>query len=365
MTHRERILAVLTGDPIDRTPVSIRLNIWHHNAAIEGTLPAQLREMRQEEVEDSLGFARAARRSSQTDFEFRNGETVTELRGPETTTECRLPQGKLTKVIRRTDEMIRQGVAAYTLKHPLETRDDYDVLIAALEEAQVSLDEAGFRKLDADTGERGLPMLIVGACPAHKVMLKLAGYENFYYHQCDFPDRTDALIAAIDEVFRRDLWPALTRSSARLVLHGTHFSSQMTPRPLFEKYFLPYFQDFNALMREHGKLVCWHADADAGQLLQHVLEAGFDCADCLATTPLVDETLEGYFAAWQGKMKCWGGLPSIIFNPDYPRPDYERYVDRIAELVRDRNDFIFGASDNVMPGAEWERLEYLAEATRR
>jgi hypothetical protein len=107
----------------------------------------------------------------------------------------------------------------------------------------------------------------------------------------------------------------------------------------------------------------WHADAEMSGLLEHVLEAGFDAADCLVTAPLVPQSIEDYFNVWKGKIVCWGGLPSLIFEPSFSIQDYEKYVAHMVEVTRGRNDFIFGTGDQVMPGAEWKRLLYLAEAT--
>ena len=73
----------------------------------------------------------------------------------------------------------------------------------------------------------------------------------------------------------------------------------------------------------------------------------------------MDETLDDYFDIWKGKVVCWGGLPSTIFSPEYPMVDYKRYMDEVIRKTRNRNDFIFGASDNVMPGSQWEKLRAL------
>jgi hypothetical protein len=194
-------------------------------------------------------------------------------------------------------------------------------------------------------------------------MLNYTGYEGFYFHRADFPEKVDALIDRIDGVFRRDVWPPLCKTNAKLILHGAHFSSQMTPPAIFERYFQPYFTAFNDLVHKHGKKVLWHADAEMGALLNHVLAAGFDGADCLVAHPLAPQTMEDYFGAWQDKIVCWGGLPSIIFDPTFAMEEYEKFVDSLVESTRDSKNFIFGASDNVMPGAEWQRLVYLARAT--
>ena len=149
-----------------------------------------------------------------------------------------------------------------------------------------------------------------------------------------------------------------------MLLHGNHFSGTITPPPFFERYFAPYFRNFNELMHGSGKIVCFHADSDMGGLLEMILECGFDCAECLATAPLVEETLDDCFDAWQGRVVCWGELPGTIFDPTFPADEFRRHVDRTLETVRGRNDFVLGASDNVMPAAEWERLLYVARAAR-
>lgn len=139
----------------------------------------------------------------------------------------------------------------------------------------------------------------------------------------------------------------------------------MTAPPVFEEYMLAYFREFTDMLHEAGMKAVWHADAEMGALLEHVLDAGFDVADCLATQPLVPLSLEDYFAAWQDRIVCWGGLPSTVFVPTFPLADYKSYVDSVAKTVSGRRNFIYGASDNVMPGAEWERLVYLSETAAR
>jgi hypothetical protein len=256
-------------------------------------------------------------------------------------------------------------MGGHIVRYPLTAEEDYDLLLANLDSAFLDFDVDGFDALDRRTGDAGLPMLICGPAPAHLVMLRFAGYEQFYYHVSDFPGKVERAIRELDAVFRRDLWPAVRQSSARVVLHGAHFSSQMTPRPLFRQFLLPYFTDFNAMMHAQGKQVFWHADAEMGDLLDLVEEAGFDGADCLATAPLTPQGIQDYFSAWGGRITCWGGLPSTLFDPSCPFAEFERFLDDVVRATAGRNDFIFGASDNVLPGAEWERLRLLAERTGR
>ncbi len=359
MTRREAILAILNRVPVERPPVSVRMELWHADAVSKNALPQEISELSREEVEDYLGFFRAARHRTYPQLKFKSAEVRERQEGDERIEEYLFGGRALTRRTRRSDGV----TASHIVKYPLETETDYDLLLSEMDDVYLDFDVAGFKALDAQTGGAGLPVLILHSCPAHLIMLQWAGYERFFLHLTDFPDKVEALIHRIEEVYRRDLWPAGCRSQAELILHGNHFSTQMTPPPIFERYFLPYFKEFNARMHAHGKKTMWHADAEMGGLLGYVLEAGFDAADCLATTPLVSQRIEDYFDAWKGEIVCWGGLPSTIFDPTFPIGEYKKYVDHLVEVTEGRNDFIFGASDNVMPGTEWERLLYLAEAT--
>ena len=359
MTRRETILAVLNGETLERPPVSVRIELWYADAVSKDALPKEIRGLSQAEVEDYLGFCRAARYGARPQLRFSTVE-VKERQEGEAAVEKYLFPGKT--LVRETHQP-GGTTSPYIVKYPLEAEADYDLMLSEMDCAYLDFDVAGFDELDARTGGAGLPVLIFHSCPAHQVMLQWAGYENFFLHLNDFPRKVEALIHRIEEVYRRDLWPVAYGSQADVILHGNHFSTQMTSPPIFERYFLPYFSAFNELMHRHRKKVMWHADSEMGGLLEHVLEAGFDAADCLATAPLVPQKIEDYFEVWKERIVCWGGLPSIVFDPTFPMEDYRRYVNHLVQITKGRNDFIFGAGDLVMPGGEWERLLYLAEAT--
>ena len=365
MTGRQQIEAAFRGERGEHTPVSIRLDLWHAHAARIGALPKHLHDASATDVEDALGFARAARFRMHPRLVFDAADFRCEVRNGVRREDYRFPKGTLTRETVTTAESARSGVQPHITQYPLHTEADYELLLRHVHSARLEYEFEGFDIFDAETGGKGLPMLIASSCPAHLIMLRWAGYENFFLHLFDFEEKAAELIRAVDDIFRRDLWPVLQASSATLLLHGNHFSSQMTPPPLFERFFLPYFQAFNELMHAHGKCVVWHADAEIGALVELVLAAGFDGADCLATAPLVPQTMKNYLNVWQGRIVCWGGLPSTIFDPEYPLQDYQSHVLALFELAADRSDIIIGASDNVMPGAEWKRLEFLAEQSRR
>jgi hypothetical protein len=360
-TRRSTIRQVFEGRALEVPPVSVRLDIWHTHAVNTGTLPAELAGLTAEGVEDYLGFCRSARYRTQIHLDL-PGRASERCDGDRKTIIWQLPGRVLEKSIRHTHEERLAGMSGQIVKYPVSTEAECRALTAALDHAALEADFDGFDEFDAETGDAGLPMLILGPCPTDYVMLELMGYESFFYALADYPDALDRLIGRLEELFRAEIWPRAFASSSELILHGAHFSDATTPPSIFRKYILPYFREFNAAAHDAGKRVLWHADAGMGLLLNDVLEAGFDGADCLATAPLVPQTFEDYYDVWKDRIVCWGGLPGIIFNPEFAEQDFTAYLSYLRDFTNGKPGIIIGASDNVMPGALWERVLVVRDA---
>lgn len=362
--RRSRIRRVFEGEVPDCPPVSMRMDIWHTHAVNTNSLPAEVAGMSVEQVEDLLGFCRSARYRTHVRLSFPEGWVDEDVSGDVTTTTYSLPTGALRKVFRHTAEEKQAGMGGQVMKYPIACESECRTLLEALDGAQLAGDFDAFDEFDREAGDAGLPLLILGECPVGIAQLHLMGYENFFYALADYPDLLSELISRLGRMLRSDVWPRAIESGAKLVMHGSHFSDATTPPPIFERFMLGYLAEFNRAMHSAGKRVLWHSDAGMGSLLGHVIEAGYDGADCLATAPLVREKIEDYYDAWQGRIVCWGGLPGTIFNREYPRALFRSDLDHLREFAAGKPGFIIGASDNVMPGAMWERIVAVKEAFR-
>ena len=360
-TRRELMQAVFSGAALPVPPVCIRIDLWYQDAVSRGALPEEWSGDTVAGIEDRLGFCRSARWRARPRLVF-PGNTVKEAdQGDQHITRYDFPGAALEKVEQRTVEQARAGMRGTIVRYPVSDEASCRALLKALENARLEADLKGFADFDRETGDAGLPLLILGSCPAHALMLDWFGYQNFFYALADYPEKLSELISALETIYRRDLWEKALRTPAELIMHGNHFADTTTPPPLFRRFFLPYFQQFNARVHEAGKKVLWHADAEMGTLMELVLEAGFNGADCLATAPLVKQTMADYDQVWRGRIVSWGGLPGTLFNPEVPESEFLEHVRSVQEFTRDRPGCIIGASDNVMPGACWKRIKILSD----
>jgi hypothetical protein len=138
----------------------------------------------------------------------------------------------------------------------------------------------------------------------------------------------------------------------------------VTPRPIFRRLFLPYFQRFADSMHGAGKLCAFHGDADLSGLLPEVAETGMDVVDCFACAPLVPLTLAEARRAWRNRVVIWGGIPSTILLPSCPRAEFRAYLKEVLTEIADGRALIVAVSDNLMPGSDWERLVGLVEGVQ-
>lgn len=362
MTNRQRLLAIMDGKSPDRIPWIPRLLIWHTAHSRLGTLPARFEGLTLRQIERELGMGTPAREGRIFATEQTGDvETSSTQEGQSTLTTYRTPVGSVTTRCQHSVELERVGLPSLEIEHMLKGREDFAVVEYLLQHTSYRPTPQAYLDYEEEIGEDGYPLVAAGDCPFHYFLQKLAGYQNAYYLLADYPQEVEHLLNTMEEFDRQHLWPLVAESSARLILHGLHLDSMLTPPPYFERYITPYYQDFSALLHQRDKKLCMHADNDSRLILKHLEEAGFDMAETFTTQPQVSCTLEEARQAWDTRLIIWGAVPSVILEPTYSQEDFEAYMRQVFRTVAPGDAFILGVADNIMPGALLHRLERIDE----
>jgi len=355
MTNRERILAIIEGRRPDRIPWIPRLQLWYNAHRITGTLPEKYRGWDLRDIERDLGMGTPARGAIIFSTRTENVETKTRRRGNEIFTEYITPVGTVSTRHVATETLEKVGISAYQTEHVIKRPEDYDVVEYIVEHTKLTPAYDQYIAYDKEIGEDGLPMVNLGDCPMHQIMREYLGYEKAVYEMVDHPDRIERLLAALTDHARERQKIAL-ESPAKMILHGEHFDSMMTPPPLFEEYFKPYFQEFARRLHSRGKILVCHADADTSLLLDLIRESGFDMAEVFTTAPMVPCTMKQARKAWGNEVIIWGGVPSVILCDPVTDEEFEAFMLNLFETIAPGDSFILGVADNVMPETKFERI---------
>ena len=362
MTDRERVLAILDGRSPDRIPWIPRLQVWHQAHTNMGSLPERLQGMDLRQVERELGMGTPARGGSVVAGEQRGDvEVSTRQEGETRVTTYRTPAGEVWTRHRGSDELRLAGIGDLEVEHLIKGPEHFGAVEYMVQHTHYAPTYEKYLEYEAEIGEDGYPLVSAGDCPFHYYLQKLAGYQNAYYMLYDYPDKVEHLLGVLEEVDRERLWPVVAGSPARLVMHGVHLDSTMTPVPMFERYITPYYQDFTALLRPRGITLAMHADNDSRLILEHLREAGYGMAETFTTAPQVSCTLEEARAAWGTDVIIWGGVPSVLLEDSYSDEQFESYMRGVFRAIAPGGAFILGVADNIMPRALLHRLERIAE----
>jgi len=362
MTNRERILTILDGGMPDRIPWIPRLQIWYDAHRRAGTLPAKYQGLRLREVERRVFGGTAARdgiiyRSQLEGVEVRSHQ----VDALETVTEYVTSVGTVTTRQRGSAQLRAEGIQDAQTEFMLKERKDYAVVEYLVQHTRYAPAYEEYADYEREIGDDGYPMVNCGDCPFHYWMRALTGYNDAYYHLHDFPHEVERLVATLTDVYRDTIWRYLVESPARLLMHGHHLSSQMTPPTLFARYIEPYYRELTALTRPAGKVIALHGDNDTRQILPHIERAGFGMVECFVTSPMVNTTLAEARKCWGDRVIVWGGVPSVILEEPYTQEQFEQHMDEVFQTVAPGHAFILGIADNAMPGSKIERIEQITQ----
>lgn len=362
MTHRERFRAALRGEVADHIPVVCRLDLWHRVHTRAGDLPPGTARRSLDAWQLELGMGVSARKGNVFQARWRDPVRYDQRRdGLQVIERWELEGRALERVSAYEPGWEAVGFLPRIMRYPIRSADDYALFERIIEHREFVPDHADFAAYDRAIGADGLPLVILGAAPAHELMVHWTGYEAAFYQMADDPAPFDDAVAAGERAFRR-MWPIVAQSPCTFVMHGVNFDCNLTPPPIFRRYLHPYLREFNDLMHAAGKRTACHGDGDLTGLLDLIPDAGFDVVDCLACAPLVRLSLAEHIAAWRDRVVIWGGIPSPMLEPTTSDAAFASHLAMVRDAVGDGRGFIAGISDQAMPAAMPERIAALGKA---
>ncbi len=374
MTNRERILAIMEGKRPDRIPWIPRMLLWWLARRNTGTLPEKYEGWTLRDIERDLGMGTAARDGKVYTTRTKNVDYAVRLDGMSEIHEYVTPVGTVSAVYKRTVELDLAGIEPLAVIKPIKGPEDYDAMMYIVENTEYFPCYEEYEAYEKEIGDDGYPLVATGGgpfhvyvdriadCPFHTFLQHYTGYEKGYLDFVDYPDKVERLLDLIAQKHREELWPVIAHSPARLILHGAHYDSQMTPPRQFKQHITPYIQEMADVMHKHGKTLVHHADNDSRHILGDLKEAGFDMVECFTTAPLVPCTLKEAREAWGNEMIIWGGIPSIIMEEEsFSDEEFEAYMVDMFKTIAPGDAFILGVADNVTAQAKLERVTRVGE----
>ncbi len=363
MNHRDLALAAMRGQPVDHIPFIGRMDLWYSFHRNQGTLPHTYEDASLWDIQRDLGigiFGFGAWDISFYRLVHHDVEVTHTVEGGLTITQYRTQYGTLTGQDMMADELKGAAGTPAHIEYPFKGPDDYDALQFFIERTEVVENFDAYGEFVDSIGADGLALPFSGALPAHQLMLDLMGYQTFYYELHDHPARVEALVQALTEQQRRVLALA-AQCPAQAVEVGRNYDEQMTPPPVFDRFFAPFYREAREILSAGDKILVVHGDGEMRALLKRLMDCGVQVVEALTPKPMTSIDVRETRRLWKDRVAMWGGLATVILTETFPEEEFERFLDDLFRAVAPGDRFILGFGDNVPTDALFGRVKRVAE----
>ena len=363
MNHRDRALAAMRGQPVDHIPFIARMDLWYSYHRNQGTLPYPYRNASLWDLQRDLGigiFGFGAWSESFYRLEHPDVDVSTRVRGDLTVTAYDTPYGTLTCRDDMAEELRGAAGTAARTEYPFKGLGDYDALRFLIEHTVVVENYEAYGRFVDAIGSDGLALPYSGHLPAHQLMINYMGYEAFYYELHDRPALVEGIVNALTEQQRQVLSLA-AGAPVQAVEVGANYDEQMTPPPVFERFFAPFYREAKDVLSAAGKALVVHGDGEMRELLSSLMECGIQVVEALTPKPMTSIDVRETRRLWRDRVTMWGGLAAVILTSVFSDDEFEAFLEDLFDAVAPGDRFILGFGDNVPTDASFARIKRIAE----
>ena len=373
MTHKQRILAAAGKQPVDKVPFGARIDLWYNYHANNGTLPGKYQGWNIIDILRDLGAGCEVVLGGQEVSAGAGGNTriitlwdenypsdvdvVVKKEDIITTTEYKTPKGTVSSKLEynRTEGYL----SGYMIERLFKSEQDYPAIEYLIENTTLIPDYEAYSRLAEMIAEDGVVMCGLRCSPMQYIMRDMMGYETFFYELADNPSKVDHLYEVVKEQWQRQLNIVADSPAKTLMVCGNWSDDIHTP--VFRQYFIPWLSEAVEFLHSKGKLTQSHIDGEMRRLLPMVLETGIDIGEAWTPAPMTSVTTAEARKVWGDKVTIWGGLPTVIFEPNYSDEEFEAYIINLFKEIAPGNNFILGMGDNFPIDGNIERVRQVVK----
>ena len=334
LTMRERIRAVIRGEPLDRVPF-VQYDSMIPNADVWALVGRENMGLLR-----WVGLHRVERPNCSTQSESFERHGVQGRR-----TVLKTPRGTLTE-----ETLIQPTYGAGAIqKHYVQKPEDYAILQAYIEDAIITEDLTGWQRAQQELGDDGLPLVAVDRTPYQQLWVQWVGIEDLAVHLVECPERVEPCIQAMIR-HERQIFEIVAR--ARVDLDFVDFPDNITSPMIGETYFrrfcLPLYNELGDMLAARNVPVFVHMDGDLKPLWRAIGESRVRGLDSLSPPPDNDTAVDVAARMWP-HMRFFVNFPSSVHIAG-PETVYMRAGELLAQAGH-TGRLQIQISENVPPDA--------------
>jgi len=358
MTGKERILAALRRQPVDRIPW-VPLLVPYTITGFPKDTPHRVAEAQRavgcdiwtQSVADRIGLWLPKNSKKVKRFQyFIEGDAVSGFETPIGTISERQRSGVGGSLNAPVEYLLKNAMDLLVYKYVL----DNSFLFIADYTDHYNWEKEIVRE-DGVITDAG-----IGLSPHQLLINMLAGVENTYDMQSDEPELFDEVLEIMHRHNLQQIRETAKRSNADIFISSDNTSWTTLSPDIYKKYCEKQLSEYADILHEYGKLHVVHMCGKLSYLTKHIASCRFDCVADIAPAPTGDMELWEIADALPG-MAVKGGIGCDTFISNNPRDCYDKAIECL-EKTRGRKGVLLGSGDSVPNGTSLENLRAVTEA---
>ena len=339
MTPRERWLAALRCEPVDRLPFWPKIDAAYAQHQAE-----PFRNMNTAELHRWIGSdqhagvaacVKVVRKKTSTRAARTNGTRVTEYI---------TPMGTLTA----TDRFDAASCSWHPVEFPVKRREDIQIMSLFFSDATCEFDNSQFEQASAameSIGENAVATTGIGISPLMNWVQHLAGIENAYFMLWDCREDVEELFREMHGSLCRRAEIVAEKCPAPVVYSVENTSTTLISPDLFRKYCYKHLSDYGNILSSAGKLHLLHMCGHLAGVLADVARLPAAGIEAFTSPPVGNTPLN------HGRTVCWdkcliGGTNAVLWTKTAAEI-YDQVSHDLDELPHQRGVVVTSAG--VMP----------------
>jgi len=205
-----------------------------------------------------------------------------------------------------------RDVMPWQIDRLIKEPEDYEVVKYMVENTEYTADYFPIEQAMDWLGDDGVVLDNLPHSPMQMLMIDWIGSEGgrFFIHHAKYPDLVEDLYRTISKS-REPLYEIAAKSPAPIAMCGDNVDGVLVNPKLFQKYFMPEYEEQAKVLHEHGKLMIVHMDGRVGVLKDLIAKTPIDIIEGLTAPPMGDLPIGEALSLWKDKA-IWTGFPGSV-----------------------------------------------------
>jgi len=234
---------------------------------------------------------------------------------------------------------------SWKVEHFIKEDADYKVVEYLFENMKITPKYEEFRVVENDLGGDGVVCTSLGYTPFMDLLINYMGIRKLAYEIHRNRGRLEALLEVIAEK-KREICRVIADSPAEIVLLGDNIDEVLIGPKLFEKYCLPYYQEYAEILHRKKKIVGSHMDGRLKRLKDFIKISRLDFLHGFTPPPVGNLSVKEARENWDRKIALWLNVPETLF---YETEKLESFVKNLLREAVPGDGFMLGITETVPP----------------